>query len=295
MSVQRVICGCVVAASAVLSASGTRGVEVLWEDDFQSYTNYVTAWYVGDDADPAGAWSVSEFYDTNVQVMRSPVSLVGNPADVGLPITRADGDQFLHTWGPYPQPTTLVSASLPTDAVTRMEELGNAQLSMDAYNSVTPEVGGWGHYVEIMALDAAPGVWSPFCFSFRLEADGKVLYYDGTSSSTYPGPGWQELADLSAVYEPNQWDTIDFDLDFATDKVAVTLGGATVSGLSMAGGDLNKIQTLVLWVPGDPGPLYARAAFDNFKLTSVPEPSTVALLIGALVGLGACTWRRRRK
>jgi hypothetical protein len=293
MSVQRIVSRCVVAVGVILSANWARGVEILWEDDFQSYTNYATTWYVQDDADPSGVWSVSESLTTNVQVMRSPVSANAGPADIGYPINRADGDQFLHTWGP--SPATIANASLPTAAATRMEELGNATLSFEAYNCVTPDAGGWGHYVEIMALDAAPGVWAPFCFSFRLEADGTVLYYDGTSSSTYPGPGWQELTDLSAVYEPNEWNTIDFDMDFASDTVVVTLGGATVSGLSMAGGDLDKIQTLVLWVPGDPGPLYARAAFDNFKLTAVPEPSTVALLIGGLVGLGVCVCRGRRR
>ena len=296
-----------VAVGLALVASRAYAVEVLWTDDFQAYTGpgeYTQVWYDGStDADPGGIWTVGTYSSPyqephlpSVQVMRSPVPDPANIPGYGYAINRGDGDQFMHTISISGGPPTVAWASIPAAAQTRMAERGHMRLEFDAYNCVTTE-GGWGNDIELMGYDAPHMGITNWCFSLHLNRDGTIEYYDGDTGAhpSPPGsyPGWFELPELSAVYEPNEWQHVTFDIDFRTDRAAVTIDDVTVGDLKFQAGDLDKIQTLALWVPSGGG-LWGRAAFDNFRLSIIPEPSSIALLAIGLIGLIGCTWRRRR-
>ena len=286
-----------VAVGLALVASRAYAVEVLWTDDFQAYTGpgeYTQVWYDGStDADPGGIWTVGTYSSPyqephlpSVQVMWSPVPDPANIPGYGYAINRGDGDQFMHTISISGGPPTVAWASIPAAAQTRMAERGHMRLEFDAYNYVDPDgnEGGWGDDIEIMGYDAPQPGFGNFCFSLHLNRDGTIEYYDGS---------WSELPELSAVYEPKQWHHVGFDVNFKTDRLALTIDDVTVGDLKFQAGDLDKIQTLALWVPSGGG-LWGRAAFDNFRLSIIPEPSSIALLAIGLIGLIGCTWRRRR-
>ena len=263
--------GVCVLVSLVLLATPVCAVETLWEDDFQSY-DAVQEWYDNTaDVDPGGDWVVAEYNLAYVQVHESLVSDPPNPEDYGYAINRGDGDKFLHAIAA--NLPSIMTVDIPTAAETRMAELGNLEVSLDVYNSVTPEYGGWGGDLEIMGYDNVPETYSPTGFDFQLRADGTVYYYETS---------WVEIPTLSAVYNPDQWHALSVAVNFVANRYALTIDGTTASGLAFhSSNDLDKIQSVTLYVPGASS-IYGRSAFDNVSLTADGESS----LLGDLDGDG---------
>ena len=285
--------GALLGAVVLALVSARANAEVLWEDDFNSHSNYTSTWYDGTaDADPdSPPWTTTESRLAAVQIMRWPIGLASNQGNAITPINQEAGEQYLHMFNVGGSSYTV--GAFPGAAQDQITTWGNARLEADVYNYVDiGGPGGWGGDTRLAVYGDVGGA-----LELRFQADGAVEVYlnydpDGAGPWVYT---WQEIPAPSAVWSNNAWQRVAVDFDLASDQAAVTIGGTTVSGIPlMMPGDYTTLTGVRALVPYATG-IYPRAAYDNFSLTAIiPEPSSIALLgigLAVLLGFG----RRRRR
>lgn len=137
-------------------------------------------------------------------------------------------------------------------------------------------------------LGAATVDWSAYL--------GGTLSFDGTMLNGI-APSWPDfgtirftdvnnqvvLADLASPNEPGAtWKTYTATLDSAT---FANQGAASLASV------LANLKSVTLSAEAGNGPVEI-VGIDNFRVMAVPEPSTWALMLAGLAGLG---WRSRRR
>jgi hypothetical protein len=119
-----------------------------------------------------------------------------------------------------------------------------------------------------------------------------VLNPNGVVADWTQGGAAVPLAGMQ--WKNNQWQHCEVDYTIGSGKFDITYDGVTKTGLAIAPGghDINCIVFAPgVGAAGDIGLQY----FDNVTVTiGVPEPSSIALLVSALVGLVAYAWRKRK-
>jgi hypothetical protein len=283
---------------ALVSINVATEAAVLYSDNFETPvpgplpSNSVTNWLdTSKDANPIGPvgqnWVVQEDNIYNLQVARLTQNLSGSPWGGNSGPTWAPsatgGLQYLEM---YTGPNGISQAWAPLSAVNQAVIATNGILHLGVEVFGLSGHDGWHSNLRIAGFNSAATAGTNPAFDVQLVEggsflDGSVKYVDGTGTHTIAG----------LTNKVNQWQTLAIDADFNTDTFSLNLDGNTVAGLTWAGGDLSTIQSVVLEVisPTYPDNSFYRGGFDNFELSSVPEPSVMALL-----GLsGLVLWRRR--
>jgi len=259
---------------------------VVFKDDFETPISDATYWAGGGDNDPdmpvvgTASWVVSESAPLFVQQVRHPQFLPGDPYPKpgGPPSSpsfapAADGDeQYLHmaiggsVWAPIDGTgQALMQSATALDLTTKIFGLSGHDT--------------WRGFLSLTGVDNPAGAITTRAFDLYFTdggygVDGTVSYYDGTFH-TIPG----------MTFKVNTWQDLTIQVDFLTDTFSVALNGERATGLTWAGGDLSKIQSILLTPYANPG----RGGFDNFTII-VPEPA-----VASLVALGAMALLVRRR
>jgi hypothetical protein len=269
-------------------------------DDFESPLSSAYYWVETSDNDPTTPvvgqdWVVVETAAYSVQEVRHPQHLPGDPypkfnSSLGFSTGPSfgpapdGGTQYLHMWGSFSTPGVHGQAWAPISAADQadMVKFGTLELSTKVFGLSGHDF--WRGHLRITGWDSpAPTVANPAFDVHLLDGgyglDGTVYYRDGSGNHTIPG----------LVHRVNTWQDLSIKVDFATDTFELTLNGVTATGLTWAGGDLSKIQSVSLSLE-DIASSALRGGYDNFSLT-IPEPATAGLL--CLVS-GVWLLRRRR-
>src|SRR5262249_42971093 len=122
-------------------------------------------------------------------------------------------------------------------------------------------------------------------------SDGHIYAFDGPSI----GPG-TVLGSVSVT--PGTWHSMEIDLDVLHDTHTFLVDGVSLGTSSFQNpgtSDVLQRASLVTYTNMPVGDRDAYTAqFDNFSITAVPEPGSLAFLAGALVP-GLIGLRRRHK
>lgn len=156
-------------------------------------------------------------------------------------------------------------------------------------------VGGYRGAVKVYGVTGNDAVWLEACGSgkatisqtINVGADGLYkLSIDAESPNTYPGGG------AASIVVTIDGTSLTFGLlgnSFTPASNSNAFVKYTSDDFHIASG----VHTLAITgFSRDTG--WRASAIDNVSIVSVPEPSTIALLTGALIGLLAYAWRKRK-
>jgi hypothetical protein len=242
-------CACVIVAGAFCPRANA---SVLFEDDFQSDT--VGAQPVIGAGDVGGAWTITD-----------------STADsTGVLVANAGGSQYAAIKRvDYTHDGTLWAGGYSTAATTNRDVTLNFSINKSSTESAFTIVSGFADTAQ-----------TGRSFSLYFWSSGAVWAYDEgtgqftTSTVTLPTDSWQDVA---------------VDVNTATRKYSLTVGGATDNSLGWTNA-VNSVPMVFFGHGGDSG----NVLVDNVQLSSVPEPSACVLLLSAATGLLAYAWRKRR-
>jgi hypothetical protein len=278
MSTQRYGKVLIAVAAAWAWAASATAQTVIFKDDFESPVSSATYWLETSDNDPTTpvvgpSWAVVEDQVYYVQEVRHPQNLTGGFSYPSF--AAASGQQYLHTMQSFDTGGNVGQAWAPISVTD--QALMQSATALDLTTKIFGLSGhdGWRGAVRITGYDSAATVGTSPAFDIRLRdggsgLDGTVQYVDGSGTHTIPG----------MVFKVNTWQDLTIQADFVSDTFRLALNGADVSGLTWAGGDLSKIQSIVLSLGTTTGEASRRAGFDDFTLV-VPEPTSAALLCAA--------------
>jgi hypothetical protein len=237
-------------------------------------------WNDGLDHDPGGRWTITEDVVSNVQVMANPATGA---------FATLYGNQYMHM-------TRVQQSNADSHAYVNLSAgdqalITNKDLHWEA-KFYSGNVGGGGN-MEVSAWNNAgppPGDPNFANLAWMVEyLQSGIKYYDGVNEI--------DLPTLSAAFQLNAWNSVAVDTNFATQKWSATVNGVTIGNLSL-GNAMSAIQNLTLESWGFNQGSYRtppEVDIDNVLIsTTVPEPSTVTLLIMGLLGLLAYAWRTRK-
>src|ERR1043166_276891 len=252
---------------------------LLFSDDFESPTPPVAATFWLDtskDADPVGPvgqnWIVQETDPYKAQVGQFNQAFTGFPGNGnGGPSwgpSGTGGAQYLET---YASPNIVNRSWAPLSLANQAVMAANGSMSLSVEVFGLSGYDGWHSNLRIAGYDSVALAGTNPAFDVTLQEtgsflDGPVLYV-GAGGTTNVVPG--------LVHKVNQWQTLSINADFDTDTFSLTVDGVTVPGLTWAGGDLSKIQSIALEVNSTTfqNTGFHRGGFDNFSVVSLPEPS----------------------
>lgn len=287
-----------IALSAWLAATEAQA-QVIHRDDFESPTSATTYWVETSDSNPTVPlvgqnWVVVESHAHSVQEVAHPQFLPGDPYPVFNPFVGAptgpsfgsapDGtNQYLHMWGSFSTVGSTSQAWIPISAADQalMATSGVVRLSVKVFGLSGHDF--WRSGLRITGWDSPATTLTSPAFDVRLldggyGTNGIVSYRDGSGDHTVPG----------LVHTINTWQDLVIEANFSNDTFAISLDGVLAHGLTWAGGDLSKLQSVSLSL-NDIASAAQRGGYDNVLL-SIPEPSAMAML-----GLGGLLLRRRSK
>jgi autotransporter-associated beta strand protein len=116
---------------------------------------------------------------------------------------------------------------------------------------------------------------NPSALNFDLGPSADNIQITAGKLAVNPGGGVINITALSGIHT-GVYDLIDFPIGHASGLTWLSLGTTTLPG-----GYQLSLQTT--------------PTAEQLVVSSVPEPSTFALLVVGAVGLAACGWRRRRR
>lgn len=277
--------GAIVLAFSITTARGG----LIYQDNFESPVSSATYWPETSDNDPATPqvgqnWTVVESQPFFLQQVRHPQNL-SNTLPSFAPASDG-GQQYLHTILSYDVGGNISQAWAPIAAADQAQMASAGYLGLSTKLFALSGYDGWRGGVRIIGWDSAATVQTTPAFDLRFVdggygLNGTVIYRDGTGDHTVPG----------MVFQINKWHDVVLEANFTNDTFSITLDGLKVDGLTWAGGDLSKIQSVSLSPGNPPSASSYRGGFDNFTL-AIPEPTTILLL--TLGGLALLVRRRAR-
>lgn len=196
-----------------------------------------------------------------------------------------------------------MSASTGSSATPDLSSFGNNMSTERALGSITGAAGGSQTIVFGARLNNTSG---STITGLTIAYDGEQWRNGGTAMQDrlnfqYRIFGVGETASIDAANGLSTWtdvNALDFaSVVFAGGPVGGSLLGVTsnitgnLTGLSVANGK----DIWIRWVDSDvhgTGNMDDALAIDNFRVSAIPEPSTYALLLGAVVAIVACVRRR---
>lgn len=165
--------------------------------------------------------------------------------------------------------------------------------------------------VFVSGPQSAPSITAPFfgatvasrlfgpnggdTYEFQLSSEGVFYGFDDNLSTPVADPG--VLPRIHA--DVNRWYNMGIRSDFNAKTVTFLLDGSAIGVVPFSDpfDTLLRGALVVYASPSDPG--FSRtdytARFDNFRITAVPEPGAVAMLLGMTVPVGLILLRRRAR
>jgi hypothetical protein len=276
-----------IAGLTVLLASPFAHAATIFYDDFESPTTATNYWPESSDSDPTvpvvgQPWTVVESSNINAQEVNHIQFLPGGtypkpsppPGSVGYPsFAAADGQQYLHTIFTLNVTQAWISFSPAEQAA--MAAAGYVKLSMKTFGLTGHDA--WHDGISAIGFDSGPGSFTNRAFDVSMLETG---YGSPTGTVRYFGPSG--IVTTPLVQDTNTWEDLVIEADFSTDTFSITLDGVTFSGGTWIGGDLSKLQSILIG-PYDVGVDF-RAGFDNVRV-EVPEPASLSVVAVLAAGL----------
>jgi len=255
---------------------------VIFQDGFEGYAAS-TAWpSYNSNCNPGSPWVVVKNDSDPWGMGRVEVSSVpggANDAAHGWGAAGpASGDQYLALYSADNHTTfwdineawTPLSAANQT-ALTGQKLLVNTMFYKNSLN-------GWSGGLGIGGFDSEPGVHANCVFDLYFNDAGNVQYHNGAS-----------YVDSGLSFTVDAWHNVLIEADFASQTFKVCIDGGDWSDALDFVNSATTLQSVGLAAQA-----LGRGSFDDFSLTIIPEPSTIALLCVGILSLIAYAWRRRK-
>ena len=141
---------------------------------------------------------------------------------------------------------------------------------------------GW----YIAGMDDGTGGWNDQSINPVFE-DGSVFV------QSYDGSNWTKV-DTGLTYTEDAWHTVKIVVDYSTNTYDMWLDDATHANaadmpFTYTTADINTMQHVKFGTRGKPSEFY----IDDVMISTVPEPSTMALLLIGALGIVVGYWRKR--
>ena len=211
-------------------------------------------------------------YETTLSTAGNPLPSASLPFQSGVGVN-------ISSVGSYVKPTTLtLEADLEVAGIG-----GSASASRGVMLGYYSQTGG--------------SLSNNFFTGFVLDSTGALSFEADYTGNAFPSPTVSSSVAFTGTFNSNAFNHLTFGINTTTGNVtSLTLSGSTSdysSLLTASNGFFTDAHTTFLGIGASSSNAGAPGFADNVKLSSVPEPSTWALLIGgtAIVGL---VQRRRR-
>lgn len=276
-----------IAASLMLGAVEPLIAQVIIQDDFSAH---------GDDGLLAG---------TTPSNVSPPGATWSAGNDTGsLFLSASFGDPLPSAWGIH-QSSGSVSlgdlSSLPTNLLRISASIGLKQLGSGPEGSAQDGRGlGLGFF-----RNSSGGQFSQAFFTgLVLDTAGRLNFaHDPNASGFFNGSGavLGTAVAYGGTFNSSSWYDLSYTIDTITGALSeIVLEGSSADYSSLAA-DVNQftaaslnIQNAGVYTSSD-DIMSGYAGFDNFTVTAVPEPSSLALVALAGLALGGCALHRHRR
>ena len=166
-----------------------------------------------------------------------------------------------------------------TDASKAVVTNSTAKFTMDAYVQAGP-TATTGMTINIVDSGYGTSWWTGASVEISLTETGNIRTLD-------TGAAWATIGTFST----DTWVPLEINADFAARTYTASVGGTSWSGtFDAVNTTVHSFQYFWIGKSGYPENRY----WDNLTITTVPEPSTLALLSVSLVSLLAYAWRKRK-